>query len=444
MNLGRLWAATCFVASLAFLPSPTDANPGPIDENGVSWAYGLVVDSVTVSGNKNTQTYVVLREMETQPGERLERDTIRRDIRFLSDMTPFSSVEVQADSLGIGRCALRIKVRERSEILIKAILPQFKYDFERGLTYGIRWNNQNFRGRLENLSVSYSRNEQNDENVNFGWSAPWLGWRHVSVGVGIGYYNRGDEPQEIELLERLGMVGYMGIPLTSSRITFSQLILSLGFDKSRTGGQEEDPLNGDTGDRQVSVSPLVGYRFDSRDTPLHPTRGSTFNISVRTTYPFDDERNIYYRVFNELRHFTTLGEKTTLGLLSNLEYQFGDFPSYSNLQLGGTGSLRGYPSGRFEGNHRWYQSVEWRYQLLPRMVFELPIIHEFDVGLGLVTFMDTGIVWNGSEDFGIDQFHGTGGVGLSFFSPIQDVVRLEFGFSAHGDYRVHMATGIRF
>jgi outer membrane protein insertion porin family len=444
MNLGRLWAASSIVAFLAFLPSPTDASPGRIDESRVSWAYGLVVDSVTVSGNKGTKSHVILREMETQPGDVLDRETIRRDIRYLSDMTPFSSVSVRADALGPGRCAVRIAVRERSEILLKAILPQFKYDFERGLTYGIRWNNQNFRGRLENLSLSYSRNEQNDESVSLGWSAPWLGWRHISLGSGIAYYNRGDEPQEIELLERLGVVGYVGVPLTESRVHFSQLILSLGLDKSRTGGKEEDPLNGETGDRQVSLSPLIGFRYDSRDSPLRPTLGWTLNLSVRATFPFDDQRNRYYRLFNEVRRFVSFGEDATVGLLSNLEYQFGDFPSYSDLKLGGTGSLRGYPSGRFDGNHRWFQTVEWRHQVVPRVVVELPIIHEFDIGLAMVTFMDTGIVWNGSDDFELDRFHGTGGVGLQFFSPIQDVIRLEFGFSAHGDYRFHTATGARF
>jgi outer membrane translocation and assembly module TamA len=78
------------------------------------------------------------------------------------------------------------------------------------------------------------------------------------------------------------------------------------------------------------------------------------------------------------------------------------------------------------------------------MVFELPIIHEFDVGVGLVTFIDTGIVWNGTDDFNLDNFHGTGGVGLQFFSPIQDVFRLDFGFDLHGNYRFHSSTGVRF
>jgi len=444
MTLGKLAAVACLFILFSYTSTPLEAESYAVDETGVSWAYGTVVDSVTVTGNKHTKTFVILREMETQPGEVLDRGTLHRDIRFLTDMTPFSNVAVRADSLGPGRCAIRIEVRERSEILIKAILPLLKYDFERGITYGVRWNNKNFRGRLENLSMSWARNERQDDEVSFGWSAPWVGWRHISVGAGVAYYSRGDDPVDIEVLERLGAVGYVGIPLTESRITFSQLLLSLGFDKSRTGGEEPDPETGDTGDNQISVSPLVGYRFDSRDSPIRPTRGWAFNTTVRATYPLDNGRDTYYRVANDTRRFIGFNENSALALLSDFEYQFGDFPSYSYLRLGGPESLRGQPIGRFKGHHRWYQTVEWRYQFLPRMVFELPIIHEFDVGVGLVTFIDTGIVWNASDDFNLDSFHGTGGVGLQFFSPIQDVFRLDFGFSLHGDYRFHTATGVRF
>jgi outer membrane protein assembly factor BamA len=246
------------------------------------------------------------------------------------------------------------------------------------------------------------------------------------------------------VLERFGLTSYVGIPLTESRITFSQLLLSMSFDKSRTGGQETDGQTVETEDKEVSVSPLVGYQFDSRDSSLRPTTGQFFGASVRATYPFGDSRNVYYRFVNEVRQFVGFNEKSVLAFLSHLDYQFGDFPGYSYVRLGGSESLRGHPANRFKGYHRWYQTVEWRYQFLPRTVFSLPIVHEFDIGMGLVTFVDTGIVWYGSDDFGLDNFHGTGGVGLNIFSPIQDVLRLEFGFNLHGDHRFHADTGIRF
>jgi outer membrane protein insertion porin family len=444
MTSGRFWATACVVIISSFAAFPTKADPGPVDESGVSWAYGMIVDSVTVSGNEVTKDYVILREMETQPGEVLDRATLRRDIRYLGDMTPLSSVEVRAEPLGPNRCALRIRVRERSRILTNAVLPQFKYDFERGLTYGVRWNNMNFRGRLEQLTLSYSRTEHNDDTVGFSWWAPWLGWTHVSVGTGVSYFSLGDVPNEVSLLEQVGFYGFVGIPLTESRITFSQIYTRLDVNKSRIGGPASVDDNEVTDGKELSLSPLLGYRFDSRDSPLRPTNGGTVGAAVRATYPVDDGRDGYYMFSNDLRYFVGLNENSVLAFLSNLDYQFGDFPGYSYLTLGGAGSLRGQPVGRFKGYHRWFQTVEWRYLFLPRVVFSPPIIHEFDMALGLVTFADTGIVWNGSDDFDLENFHGTGGVGLRFYSPVQDVIRLDFGFDLHGNYRFHTATGIRF
>lgn len=443
MTSGWCRTVACFIVISSLAAFPTKADPGPVDESGVSWAYGLVVDSITVSGNKYTKDYVVLREMETQPGEVLDKGTLRRDIRFLGDMTPFSSVEVRADPLGPGRCALRVEVRERSELLIKAVLPQFKYDFERGLTYGLRWNNKNFRGRLERLTLSYSRNEKDDDMFGLSWWAPWLGWKHVSLGGGLSYYSRGDVPVEVSLLEQFDFYGYIGIPLTESRITFSQVFFKLAVDKSRVGGH--DAIDTDHADnKELSVSPVVGYGLDSRDSPLRPTQGGVFGVSVRATYPFDDGRGVYYLFSNDCRYFIGFTEKSVLALQSNIDLQSGDYPGYSYLTLGGAGSLRGHPVARFKGYHRWFQTVEWRYLALPRVEFSLPIVHDFDVGVGLATFVDTGIVWNGSDDFELGNFHGTGGVGLRFYSPVQDVLRTDFGFDLHGHYRFHTATGIRF
>jgi outer membrane protein insertion porin family len=444
MKSGTSRAAACVFILTLFTAFPTEADPGPVDETGVSWAYGRIVDSVTVTGNEHTKDYVILREMETRPGDVLDRATIRRDIRFLGDMTPFSSAEVWADSTGEGRCALRVRVRERSEILIKAILPQFEYDFERGLTYGLRWNNKNFGGRLERLTVSYSRNEKDDDEASLSWWAPWLGWSHVSIGAGVSYYSRGDVPYEISRLEQLNLYGFVGVPLTKSRITFSQIYGRLDLDKSRVGGYEPHEEADPEDHRELSLSPLIGYRYDGRDSPLRPTKGSTLGVSLRATYPFDDGREPYFLVSNDARYFYGIGEKSVLALLSNFDYQLGAFPSFSYLYLGGAGSLRGHDLRRFRGHHRWFQTVEWRYLLLPRTVFPVPIVREFDVSLGLVTFVDTGIVWNGARDFERSGFHGTSGVGLRVYSPVQDVFRVDFGFDLHGNYRFHTATGIRF
>ncbi|MEJ2722567.1 MAG: POTRA domain-containing protein, partial [bacterium] len=108
----RAVASATIILTCSF--PPATANPAQVDDSRLAWAYGSIVDSVTVSGNKNTRSHAVLREMQTQPGDVLVESTIKRDIRFIGDMSPFASVEASAESLGPGHCALRIRVEERN------------------------------------------------------------------------------------------------------------------------------------------------------------------------------------------------------------------------------------------------------------------------------------------------------------------------------------------
>ena len=433
------WAAVgllvlFFSPSSAFSAVSTDT----VVDSAVVWAYGTVVDSITVTGNKDTKGYVVLREMETRPGDVLEPAIFRRDVRFITDLTPFASVNVRADSLSPGHCAIRIHVTERPGLLIKSVLPVLKYDFETGINYGVRWTDKNFRGRLEQLTFQYQRNEHDDDSASFSWFAPWLGWRHIGLGARIAYFNRGDPEPNIAVLERLSTSVFLSLPLTDSRIRFSNVSTTLSVIQARNGAP------GQPTDNQLTLSPSLGYTFDSRDSGLRPVHGSRFSAVLFANYPLREERLPHYSFTNEMRGFMPWRRGLVLAGLHNITYQFGDFPDYSTISLGGAGTLRGHPTRRFSGSHRWIQTVELRYLFLPKKVFWVPFFKYIDIGLGAVTFIDAGIVWTGSDSFNLENYHGTGGVGLRIYSPIRDVVRIDFGFDRNGNSRLHLSTGPRF
>ncbi len=409
-----------------------------VDDSALAGAYGTVVDSIVVTGNRNTKGYVLLREMETRPGDVLDPEIMRRDLRFISDLSPFATVTVRADSLAPGHSALRISVTERSNLFLKSILPFVKFDFEKGLTYGARWRDKNFRGRLEQLSLNYQRNERDDENISLSWSTPWIGWKHISLGGRVAFFNRGDTPPGFTVHENLGISGFVALPLTESRIRFSQVRFILALDKSRLAGGGEPIV------REVVLSPQFGYRFDGRDSPLRPETGAVVDFAVGASLPLDRDIDTFYHLRNESKLFLHVTQRSTIGLLSNVLYQFGHVPEFSLVKLGGAGSLRGHPDARFSGFHRWFQTIEWRYLYLPRKVFHVPLVKQFDVSLVFVTFVDGGIAWRHASEFDKENFHGTAGVGIRFYSPLRDVVRLDFGSNTRGDARFHFETGIRF
>ena len=445
MDLSRLWVVAPLLLGALIPPSISHASE-EVDDSQVAWAYGSIVDSITIRGNRDTRSFVILREMETRPGSVLEERFLHRDLRFIYGLSPIETVYAKADSLSPGHVALRLRVTERSQILVSSILPVLKYSFETGVTYGVRWTDRNFRGRLQNLAFTYTRNEREDNAVSFGWSTPWIGWHHISMGAGISYYRRGDVPATTQVLEQSSFGTFIGLPLTTSRVAFAQLEGSVSLAKQRTGGAleglvDEPPTN------RLTITETIGYRFDSRDNHVRPEMGLAFFMAVSATELIQGEGDPYYRLRNEYARFVRVSQKGVLAFLSNFQYQFGDFPSYSLLKLGGPNTLRGYPFDRFEGFHRWFGTAEWRYLYFPRRVYRLPYVpyvNKLDVGLGLVVFVDSGIAWSRTTEFDLDHLHGTGGIGLRFYSPIRNVLRIDYGFNLSGAGQFNIAAGVRF
>jgi outer membrane protein insertion porin family len=405
----------------------------------MEWAYGWVVDSITVAGTNKTKPIVILREMETRPGDILKKDILDRDLRYIGDFGLFANIEVSADSVSSGHCILRLTVIERSQYFFSLIYPILEYDFDRKeYGYGVKWNNKNFRGRKESINLTYKRDSSNDDNASFGWYAPYIGWRRISLNFGLSYFHRGSTPATQSILERNGSRASIALPLTDSRITRTQMISSLAVDRLRLGSS-----SGDEDDR-VFVSPLLGFIYDNRNSPLKPNQGQYFVTTILISRAVTGRDQLFYRLTNDSRIFRTVVDGVILGIQSNLSYQFGEYPDYVIFGLGGAGTIRGYASGKFKGAHRWYQSAELRYALLPKMVFEMPLLGFIDIGLGVLAFADAGVVWDRVNEFEIDRFHGGFGVGLRLYSPYQDVIRLDLGFNRHGGIYPYFTTGIRF
>jgi outer membrane protein assembly factor BamA len=369
----------------------------------------------------------------------LSRKTLDRDLRYIGDMGLFANIEVSADSLSLGHCALRLKVLERSQYFFRLIYPIVDYDFDlKKYGYGVKWNDKNFRGRKESLNFTYKRDSNNDDNLSAGWYAPWMGWRRTSLNFGMSYYHRGNTPVRQSILERTGGRATIALPLTDSRITRTQVISSLAVDRLRLGS-----VSGDKDDR-VFVSPLLGFVFDNRNSPLRPDQGEYLLTTFLASRAVTGRDQIFYRLGTDARAFRSIVDDLVLGVQTNLNYQFGEYPDYVVFGLGGAGTIRGYPSGKFQGAHRLYESIELRYGLLPKKVFNMPVLGFIDLGLGVQVFADAGVVWDRETEFAWERFHGGFGLGLQLYSPYQDVVRADLGFNRHGNVYPYFTTGIRF
>lgn len=410
-----------------------------VEAEDFQWAQGRVIDSIHVAGNTETHSFAILREMESRVGHRLDPEAVARDERYLTDLSSFARVTITVAPRGVDRCILRVNVTERPVLLVKLIYPILEYDFNsERLRYGAKWKDRNFRKRLESFTLDATRNSVKTDNAAVSWSSPWIGDKHIGVGTRLSYYHRNETPDDRTIVEQTRFSTGVSLPLTESRIAFAEIIANLSLERNRLTAVDEPS------DIERIVTPLLGFRFDRRDSRIRPTGGYYVFLAGQTSRVVSGEGSTYHRVTNDVRYFRSLNELTVLGLYSNLSYQYGRYPEYVRFGLGGSGTLRGYSDGVFRGAHRWIQTAEIRFSPLPQWFFRLPFVGLVDVAVSLVGFVDGGIAWDNDSEFIADNYRGGFGYGIRVYSPFQDVVRFDLGFNRRGSIHPYFSTGIRF
>jgi outer membrane protein insertion porin family len=433
------------ILAVTLLLTPPQASAGPdaaalsAEAEDFQWAQGRFIDSIYVVGNTDTRSFAILREMESRVGHRLDPEAVARDERFLTDLSSFAVVDITVEPVGVDRCVLRVDVTERPMLLVKLVYPILEYDFNNErLRYGAKWRDRNFRNRLESFSLDVTRNSVKNDNAAISWSSPWVGWKHVGVGGRLSYFHRNETPDTRSVVEQTRFSTGVSLPLTDSRIAFAEVIANVGFERNRLASTDLPS------DHEVLVTPLVGFRFDRRDSRIRPTEGYFFFVSSQTSRVISGEGSTYHRLTTDARYFHSLNGVTVIGLYSNLSYQFGKFPEFLRFGLGGSGTLRGYSDDEFRGAHRWIQTAEARISPLPQWFFQLPFVGTLDVTASFVLFVDGGIAWDDESSFTADNLRGGFGYGLRVYSPLQDVVRFDLGFNRRGAVHPYFSTGIRF
>lgn len=440
MPLYKSGLALLFAALAACLLSlDSRASSSRFDTLAYQWAQGRTIDSVLVHGNRRVKDIAILREMESQPGGRLDALAVDRDQRFLGDLSPFATVEINIEPIGDDRCILHVVVTERPSLLLKLIYPVLTYDFNtERITYGLKWDDRNFRKRLENFSLDGLRDNHNNNSASIGWSSGWVGWKHLGVGARASYFDRHEPTTDPTIFKQARLQTNVNIPLTERRIAFSQVLTGLGYAHNRIGVNSQD-----TAEEEL-FSPSLGFRFDNRDASLKPRRGMLFYTNALSNFVTRGGGGAYYRIDNDMRFFHPLDETTVLALRSALTVQLADYPDYIRLGIGGPGTIRGYERSDFRSAHRWIQTAELRLSPFPKVLYKLPFVGLADFQLGMVLFVDTGIGWTDKSEFKYDNFHSGFGMGLRLFSPIQDALRLDLGYSAAGRVRPYFSTGMNF
>ena len=167
------------------------------------------------------------------------------------------------------------------------------------------------------------------------------------------------------------------------------------------------------------------YEYDTRDSWTTPTRGWWNSVDAVWHAGEGD----YGTVNFDIRRYQPLTSNQTFVATALLTLQSGvrgeDVPTYLDYALGGANTVRGWDFASRRGKDQLIVSLEHRYTLLPTQPFALKGLNLYG-GMAFAVFADVGSAWNGADDDFSGNAIAGAGVGLRFFVPFVDVIRLDF------------------
>jgi len=403
-------------------PDPRDAT-----------AEGKSVRGITITGNKVTKYYVILRELELASGRPFAVATMKADVARLDNLGIFSSVTITPREVFGDRVDVEVAVREMPWIVPYASLSVTD---QGGLSVGPALASLNLLGRDIGLSGRALFGGSSTYQVTTEW--PWITGNHVSFEFFGGHIIRNDDLR--------------GFRETSDEVTpwigtylGKRGRLRGGFSYFHMKSNRDDiTLNSDNRDTLLRLGAAIGV--DTRDSWTNPHRGWENQLQAWRTGGFLGGDADFWTNDVDIRRYQPVGRNTLV--LSGLStVQTGALgigvPVYMDYRMGGANSIRGYRTSKLgktlAGKNQLITTFEYQYLLWD--VREITL-YGFAVtfGLEIAAFLDTGIAWNTAAEFNSDRAKTGFGVGLRPLVPGVGEVRLDLGLNTSGDVVFHLAT----
>jgi outer membrane protein insertion porin family len=393
------------------------------------------VVEVRVTGNKETKTYVITRELKTKVGSVLNINTVKKDLNRIVNLGFFDPAQTSYNfEMGpdLGTVIVIFHVEEVKKTGM--------------ITFGTGWgsvggfmgyvevNKNNFRGTGQRVSVRAEFGSTKAYEV--GYFNPWIAPNHTSLNLAA--YNR---MTAREAFESSGKSFSYDERRTGGNITFgkpfgenSRGYLTLRHDTVKIENIDDSEATIDDilfKPSTVTSLKLTGVQ-DTRDLQNNPTNGLMHTLTLETAGLLGNGSK-FNKATLDVRRYFTIGRHSKNDEIAKilrrkvLAFRLmagtttGQPPFLEQFLLGGSESLRGYSQDRFPGKQMLLLNSEYRFP--------------FSDTLAGVFFVDVGDAWGGefSEEFGDTAFklHAAYGIGIHVQSPLGPL-RLEYGIGSEG------------
>jgi outer membrane protein insertion porin family len=442
----------------------------------------FTINRVTVKGNDVTNDKVVIRTLETLPGQKFNKALLIQTTRDIGQLGNFDDQKTEPKPINVNPSEGTV------DILYNVVeKPSDQVELSGGFgggqligTLGLTFNNFSLRnifnlkaykplpkGDGQKLSIRGQSSGRTYTNYSFTFTEPWLGGKKpiyfslsaYTQGSSTGQYYAVTDPNYNNL--RINGVGVtLGKKLQWPDNRF-QLNYSLNFDHYNLDNYPGYIFSNGT---SSSIKLTQELSRSSLDAPIFPTSGSNLKFTAQGTPPYSLFNSVNYKTATQAQRyhfveyykfkfdgqwFTPLPAKFVImsqvrfGFLGQYNSEVGPSP-FERFKLGGDGmqsyqflqgsdiiGMRGYqnfsivPVGtNYTAESNPGSTIYNKYTIELRH----PVLASQSATIFLLAFAEGGNVWNNFSQFNPFNVRRSTGVGARIFLPIFGLLGLDYGY----------------
>ena len=393
--------------------------------------YTVIIDSIVIKGNNQTENFIILRELTVEIGDTLNPKLAEYNKERIYSLNIFNEVKLTTFALDSINYLL-ISIQESWYIYPLPFVTLKDRDWDK-VSYGIAVKIANFRGRNETLRGKLALGY--DPSLTFSYFNPNLtSNNNLFASFQFGLLNINNKSNTAIELTGGGFKHklYFGKLIFGNRFgLFHRLSVTTGYDYVETPFY----IKGISASQQrIDRTVILGfsYNYDTRDLRQYPSNG----LFAFANYEFKGMglNDINYRIaYLDFREYRTLignlvGKWRFATRLTN-----GNVPYYDYSYLGLGERIRGHWDEQQEGNDLFIGSLELDYWILNNYrlnLYWIPLLPKsllsYRVGFVWEFFIDTGTTSLTGEPVTLKQFSTGYGTGVSILLLPYFVLRFEF------------------
>ena len=400
------------------------------------------IQNIIIIGNEITKDKVILRELVIHKGDIPTEENLAESQKRLLNLFLFNRVQLNLYPHDEKSLVLIIEVTEQLYFYPVPILTIRERDWSKW-SYGLSIVNSNFRGQNERLWAGFWFGFRPGFGITY--TDPWAG-DSLHLNTGFNLMKTIFDHRTIDGMEERHIAGRISVGKWWN-YHFNTAVTFLG-DRIRVAEEFRELMHsGKTTEYTFGLE--LSLIYDTRDLRSYPSTGWSNRFQFYQ-YGLFENYNDYENIVLDLRKYFSIGPI----ILAGRFYQnslFGQIPVYRMNYIGFTERIRGYFYKVWEGKHVQTGSIETRFNIIPVHYFSLDLpaippqyLRNLKIGLSGALFVDTGIVWDYSDEYQYDNFKTGFGFGFHIHLPYVEIFRVDIGFDGNLDSQFIVEVGVVF